>query len=139
MRIYRPGQIRPSEITDQQVWLKRRQLIKAGMVAGTGLMLGGASGLAAAVYSGPGKNLEIRPLKETDYDKDLEPTRYKHITTYNNYYELGYGKRAPAENADALKTRPWSIEVSGECARPGVMDMEDVLGLDQEERIYRFR
>uniref|UniRef100_UPI003AF4FD15 molybdopterin-dependent oxidoreductase n=1 Tax=Thiolapillus sp. TaxID=2017437 RepID=UPI003AF4FD15 len=135
MRIYRPGQIRPSEITDREVWLKRRQLIKAGVAVGAGLMLGGASGLASAVYSGPGRNPRIVPLKETDYGEDLEPTRYKSITTYNNFYELGYGKRAPAENADALKTRPWSIEVSGECARPGVMDIEDVLKLEQEERL----
>lgn len=139
MRTYRPGQIKPSEITNQDIWLKRRQLIKAGMAAGAGLLLGGASGLAAAVYAGPGKNQKIAPLKESDYGAGMEPTRYKSITTYNNFYELGYGKRAPAENADALKTRPWSVKVSGECARPGVMDIEDIMKLDQEERIYRFR
>lgn len=139
MRIYRPGQIKPSEITDREVWLKRRQLIKAGMGVSAGLVLGGASGLAAAVYSGSDRNKKIDALKETDYGKDLEPTRYRSITTYNNFYELGYGKRAPAENAHILKTRPWSIRVSGECAKPGVIDIEDVMKLDQEERIYRFR
>ncbi len=139
MRIHRPGRIKPSEITDQETWLKRRQLMKAGMVAGAGLLLGGVGGLAGAIYSGAEKNSKIAALKEGSWGRDLEPTKYEHITTYNNFYELGYGKRAPAENADALKTRPWSVKVSGECSKPGVMDIEDILRLDQEERIYRFR
>lgn len=139
MPIYRPKNIKPSEITDQDIWLNRRQLIKAGMAAGAGLMLGGMSGLAHAVYSGSGKEKKLLSVKETAYGKSLEPTAYKHVTTYNNFYELGYGKRDPAENAHALKTRPWSIKVSGECAKPGVIDIEDILKFDQEERIYRFR
>jgi sulfoxide reductase catalytic subunit YedY len=139
MRIHRSGRIKPSEITDQETWLKRRQLMKAGMAVGAGLLLGGVGGLAGAIYSGPEKNKKIATLKEGSWGRDLEPTKYKHITTYNNFYELGYGKRAPAENADALKTRPWSVKVSGECGKPGVMDIEDILQLDQEERIYRFR
>lgn len=139
MWIHRSGRIKPSEITDQETWLKRRQLMKGGMAVGAGLLLGGVGGLAGAIYSGPEKNKKIATLKEGSWGRDLEPTKYKHITTYNNFYELGYGKRAPAENADALKTRPWSVKVSGECSKPGVMDMEDILQLDQEERIYRFR
>ncbi len=139
MRIHRSGRIKPSEITDQEIWLKRRQLMKAGMAVGAGLLLGGVGGLAGAIYSGPEKNKKIATLKEGSWGRDLEPTKYKHITTYNNFYELGYGKRAPAENADALKTRPWSVKVSGECSKPGIMDIEDILQLDQEERIYRFR
>lgn len=139
MRIYRPRRIKSSGITDREIWLNRRKLIKASMVAGTGLLLGGVGGLAAVMHAGSGKNQKIVSVEEGVWGKNLEPTKYKHITTYNNFYELGYGKRAPAENADALKTRPWSVKVSGECAKPGIMDIEDVLMLDQEERIYRFR
>ncbi|WP_456379601.1 protein-methionine-sulfoxide reductase catalytic subunit MsrP [Thiolapillus sp.] len=139
MRFYRYGRVKPSEITDQEVWLKRRQLIKAGMAAGAGLLLGGVNGQAAAALSGPGQNQRISLARETAYGKALVPTDYKHITTYNNFYELGYGKEEPAKNAAVLKTSPWSVKVSGECAKPGVMDMEDILKLDQEERIYRFR
>ncbi|WP_456416974.1 protein-methionine-sulfoxide reductase catalytic subunit MsrP [Thiolapillus sp.] len=139
MRFSRYGRIRPSEITDQEVWRKRRQLITAGMAAGAGLLLGGIGSQAGAAMTGPGKNRKILLSGESAYGGNLAPTEYEHITTYNNFYELGYGKEAPAENAAALKTRPWSVKVSGECARPGLMDMEDILKLDQEERIYRFR
>lgn len=138
MRIYRPKPIRTSEITDQQIWLKRRQLIKAGAAVGAGLALGGV-GVANALYSGPGKQKKLLSARESGYGKGLQATAYKHITTYNNFYELGYGKREPAENAETLKTRPWSVRVGGECARPGVIDIEDILKFDQEERIYRFR
>ena len=69
----------------------------------------------------------------------LKPTLWKYITSYNNFYELGTGKGDPAENAHFLKTRPWSIEVSGECEKPGVLDIEELLRLfPREERIYRF-
>ncbi|WP_457673878.1 protein-methionine-sulfoxide reductase catalytic subunit MsrP [Thiolapillus sp.] len=138
MIIKQASRIRPSEITDRDVWLRRRQLIKAA-AAGSGLLLGGMSGVAAALYRGPGDLNRIGNLRETDHGKELKPTAYKHITTYNNFYELGYGKRAPAENAGFLKPRPWTIKVFGECNRPSVVDIEDVLKLDQEERIYRFR
>jgi sulfoxide reductase catalytic subunit YedY len=138
MPVYRPKNIKSSEITDQQVWLRRRQLIKAGAAAGAGLILGGA-GVANALYKGTGKQQKLLSVRETTYGEGLEPTAYKHVTTYNNFYELGYGKRDPAENANALKTRPWSIKVSGECAKPGTMDIEDILKFDQEERICRFR
>ncbi len=138
MLIKPPSRIKPSEITDQEVWLKRRQLIKSA-AAGTGLLLAGSSGLAQALYRGPGKRQGISGIRETDFGEDLKPTAYRHITSYNNFYELGYGKRAPSENAEFLKPRPWTVKVSGECDKPAVVDIEDILKMDQEERIYRFR
>ncbi|WP_456445124.1 protein-methionine-sulfoxide reductase catalytic subunit MsrP [Thiolapillus sp.] len=132
------SRIRSSEITDQEIWQRRRQLIKAA-AAGSGLLLTGMSGIARALYRGPGKLERIPGIYETKYGEDLKPTAYRHITSYNNFYELGYGKRTPAENADFLKPRPWTVKVSGECEKPGVMDIEDILKIDQEERVYRFR
>ncbi len=138
MIIKQSSRIRPSEITDRDVWLRRRQLIKAA-AAGTGLALGGASGLAHALYTGPENHQRISGVRETGYGRGLKPTAYRHVTSYNNFYELGYGKREPAENAEFLKPRPWTVKVSGECNKPAVVDIEDILKIDQEERIYRFR
>ena len=43
-------------------------------------------------------------------------------------------------NAHKLKTEPWAITVEGECERPGVLAIEDLLSkFDLEERIYRLR
>ena len=138
MIIKQVSRIKPSEITDRDVWLRRRELIRAA-AAGTGLALAGASGLAQALYTGPGNHQRMAGVRETEYGRGLKPTAYRHVTSYNNFYELGYGKRLPAENAEFLKTRPWTVKVSGECNKPAVVDIEDILKVDQEERIYRFR
>ncbi|TXI45592.1 MAG: protein-methionine-sulfoxide reductase catalytic subunit MsrP [Lysobacter sp.] len=67
-------------------------------------------------------------------------TRYEDATTYNNFYEFGTDKADPANAAKTLRTRPWSVAVSGECAKPGTLDLDALLkGLTAEERIYRMR
>ena len=65
---------------------------------------------------------------------------YRDITTYNNFYEFGLDKGDPAKYAQALKPRPWSVKVEGECAKPGTYNIEDILKwFPLEERIYRMR
>ncbi len=127
MSRFRPPSIPPSQITDETVWKKRRRIMQAAGVLGAGVLLAGIT----EAGRGGGRKKE---------DDRLEPTPYRYITTYNNFYELGTGKREPAENAHYLTTRPWSIEVSGECEKPGTLDIEDLPRLfPTEERIYRFR
>jgi sulfoxide reductase catalytic subunit YedY len=49
-------------------------------------------------------------------------------------------KGDPARYAHEMTTDPWSVEVSGLCAKPGRYPLEKVIGgLPQEDRIYRFR
>lgn len=57
------------------------------------------------------------------YDTDDAQTPYRDVTTYNNFYEYGVDKDDPAANAHVLKTRPWTIAVEGEVARPQTIDM----------------
>ncbi len=65
---------------------------------------------------------------------------YRDVTTYNNFYEFGLDKGDPAKYASALKPRPWSVKVEGECAKPGTYNIEDILKwFPLEERIYRMR
>ncbi len=146
---------RPSEITDEEIWRRRREFLKAAAAAGVGAGLGGLAGLAGAMSDRPdpdaarrseqasGPKVQARAidnLKKTGVGAGLQPTEYKDFTTYNNFYELGTGKTAPAENAHHLQPRPWSIRVDGECERPGEIGIEDLLsGFTQEERIYRLR
>ena len=86
----------------------------------------GASGLelAARVDDAPG---ETR-------------TPYRDVTSYNNFYEFGVDKDDPAANAHTLRTRPWTLTIDGEVARPEVLDVDRVLRLfPLEERVYRMR
>ena len=110
---------------------------------GVGLIAGGAGVyVLGSRRSSPGRQerQRIAGVQSTDYGQGLDPTGYEHITRYNNFYEFGSGKKSPAERAVNFKTRPWSIEVTGECEKPGVLDVEDILSSHmQQERIYGFR
>lgn len=118
---------RDSDVTDRSLWLNRRQIL-AG-VAGTGLAAAGAP-LQARMHAVPNPR----------YSTTEPPTSFEDITSYNNFYEFGTGKDDPKRYAGALTTDPWSIEIGGECTKPGTYALEDILSrVTIEERIYRFR
>lgn len=124
--------IRSSEITPQHVFKKRRQLLQASVAAGLG-------GLVATPTIAMAKELE-GPIIKSDFSTDEELTSFETASTYNNFYELGTDKSDPSRNADRLKTEPWSITIDGECEKPGVYTLEDILKPHAiEERIYRMR
>ncbi len=133
MLIKRPDPIRPSEITSESNYLNRRQLM-AGLAAGIALP---ACSPQAAELPAEG---ELANVAKSPYSTDETPNSYEDVTTYNNFYELGTGKSDPARNAQYLKPRPWSIEVSGAAENTGTFDLEDFIKPHQlEERIYRLR
>ncbi len=136
MLIKKPDDIKGSEITDPQVYARRREFLKAAAALGIGAIAGQAQALVGAV----GKGTPIGNVLDSQYGQDLEPTAYEHVTGYNNFYEFGTDKGDPARNAHTLKTRPWTLVVDGECEAPGEIGIEDVLKeYAQEERVYRLR
>jgi sulfoxide reductase catalytic subunit YedY len=85
-----------------------------------------------------GKPLDFSPKPE--FSTDEERTPYKDVTSYNNFYEFGTDKNSPALSAHTLRTSPWSVTVEGQCAKPGVYALEDVLKPHSlQERVYRLR
>ena len=136
MLIKKPDDIKGSEITDPQVYARRREFLKAATALGIGAIAGQAQALVGPV----GKGTPIGDVLDSQYGQDLEPTAYEHVTGYNNFYEFGTDKGDPARNARTLKTRPWTLVVDGECEAPGEIGIEDVLkDYPQEERVYRLR
>ena len=125
-----------SRITEESVYLQRRNLLRALAMA-PALTL---SGCADAEPPAAPKQVVTPAQARSGFRTSEELTRYADITSYNNFYEFGTGKTDPSSAARTLKTRPWSVTVSGECAKPGRIAMEDLLkGLTPEERIYRLR
>src|SRR5690606_32076 len=127
------NRIKPSEITPEDVFMNRRQII-AGAVA-AGLVPGLALESKAATIPAEGDEFE----GVTKWPKSLggETTPWEDVTTYNNYYEFGTGKGDPARNAHSLKTDPWTVEVTGEANKRGKFALEDILKPHAlEERIY---
>ncbi len=135
IKVRRSWELKESSVTDEAHFRQRRRLLQAAAAAGVG-----AAMPAIARVSPPDEGRRLANLRDSRWGRDLEPTDYEDITSYNNFLELGTGKRSPARNADHLRTRPWSIRVGGECEKPGEIDIEEILRtIPQEERIYRFR
>ncbi len=125
---------RSSEITPKAVYLRRRQFLALG-AAGAGALL--FPGRAWAAETPHGRKLpDVRPGQPST---DEKKSSFEEITHYNNFYEFGTDKEDPARHAGKLQTRPWTVKVEGECAKPATFDIEKLLGLPIEERVYRLR
>jgi len=115
-----------SEVTPKSVYLNRRRF------------LGGLAALAAAPGASGAAKLE--GAVKSPYSTTEPPTSYKDVTHYNNFYEFGTAKTQPAELARNFRTRPWTVSIEGDVARPKVYDIDALLKLAPlEERIYRHR
>ena len=124
-----------SAVTDETVYRNRRRLL--GAFAATPML--SLAGCADAEV--PPSAVVITPEQAKSGFRTGEPlTRYEDVTGYNNFYEFGTDKADPSRAKKTLRTSPWNVAVSGECARPGNVALEDLLeGLTPEERIYRLR
>jgi len=131
MLIRRNPAIPEREVTRPDLYLGRRAFLRsAGLVAGAAL----APTLACRAES---------PASEGDPDPfhtREEPTPFEDATRYNNFYEFGTDKTDPQRYAQHFRTRPWTVEIAGEVAKPARVDLDDLLGPHPiEERIYRLR
>jgi sulfoxide reductase catalytic subunit YedY len=134
--MYKDPSIRPSEITDEFVYLNRRRFLLAA----------GFSALGAAVSSGrllAAQNRELQPfdeVMESRFSTDEAPNSWEDITTYNNFYEFGTDKSQPHRYARDFEPHPWEVEIAGECEKPGTYAFEDIIRPHPlEGRIYRLR
>ena len=60
--------------------------------------------------------------------------------SHNNFYEFLPGRGGPAWRfAGDFEVEPWKIEITGECAKPQTVDLDDLFAFPHEERIYHFR
>src|SRR5262245_28721313 len=107
MLIKKPADIRSSEITDQKLYLNRREFLRAaGMVtaAGTGI-LAATDAVSAATPAPHGPKLPNVAKSPLSLSPNVEtPNTWEQITTYNNYYEFGLDKDAPSYTAGKMKT-----------------------------------
>ncbi len=120
--------IPPSEITPKEVYLSRRDFMKAAGVVGAGALLAACAPQTTPTPSDPAALL------------DDKLNSYEDITNYNNYYEFSTNKEAVAPLSKDFRTRPWDVEVTGLVNNPKTYAIEDLLkNFPQEERVYRLR
>jgi sulfoxide reductase catalytic subunit YedY len=132
-----------SEITPQAVYEQRRRLLKTLAAGAAGSVLAAwAARDARAAFAGPGRlpKLAAGTTSVAGAATMEKVTDYQDATTYNNFYEFGTDKSDPAHNAGKLQTRPWTVAIEGNVAKPQTLDIEQLMKLaPMEERIYRLR
>ncbi|MBI5351423.1 MAG: protein-methionine-sulfoxide reductase catalytic subunit MsrP [Chloroflexi bacterium] len=134
--LYKSVPVRSSEITPKQVYLSRRDFMKAATLATSAALL---AACAPSVTAQPQDAGPVPTSNATDELGDMVNT-YSDITTYNNYYEFSTDKQSVASLAKDFKTTPWTVEVGGLVNKPKTYGVEDLLKLfPPEERIYRLR
>jgi sulfoxide reductase catalytic subunit YedY len=128
------GDLGEKDATPERLWLRRREFLTLG-----------AAGAAGAMLPAPGRAAEptgeaLSPGARKELAGGEKPTPWEHVTSYNNFYELGTEKDDPKRNAGSLRPRPWTLRVDGEVKKPLTLDVDALLrGFGLEERIYRMR
>ena len=125
-------EISESEVTPEPIFRRRREIIKAAGGIGGALLLNPLAALRAS--------LPIDSYQAEAITLDEELTPEEDATSYNNFYEFGLDKEDPKRYSKSFRTDDWSIEVGGECEKPGTVGLEDLFRPHSiEERIYRLR
>jgi methionine sulfoxide reductase catalytic subunit len=97
-----------------------------------------AAGRAAETVPDP--TADLYPAKRNElYRLDRPVTDEKQVENYNNFYEFGTDKDI-AEDAQALKIRPWTVTIDGLVEKPTTIAFDDLIRkMPLEERLYRHR
>ena len=145
MLIKKPDDIKSSEITDRRVYLSRRSFMRGAALAAstvaTGLLYRRLLAPDVQVVNPPGRPDPVSQSGTKSWGLPGEDaTPLKDIASFNNFYEFGTDKYSPARRAQALVTKPWTVEVGGLVNKPKVFDLDELTRLfPPEDRIYRLR
>lgn len=121
------------DVTPETIFYQRRKIITA---LGLGIAASALPKVGMAETQSHLQSLQFKP----DPNKGLELTPENKVIGYNNFYEFGVDKSAPAKNATNFKTDPWILEIGGEVENPFSLNHQQLLNtFPLEERIYRFR
>ena len=136
MLIRKAADIPSSEITDHKLYVRRREFLKAWGLAAAGV----AAGVSTSTRRLPKRPAPLEDVVKGPFGTTEALTPYESVTTYNNFYEFGTDKESPARTAGSLRTRPWTVQVDGECNNPATYAIDDLIKPHAlEERVYRMR
>jgi len=128
IRIPEGWEIPEREATPEEVYVNRRQWLRAAGFLGTAGLVAGAGGPYPA-------------RRNPEFTLDRPVTEEWAATGYNNFYEFdAMDKQAVKNKVGQFVTSPWRIEVTGLVNKPKTFDLDDLLKtMPFEERLYRFR
>ncbi|MEP1446937.1 MAG: protein-methionine-sulfoxide reductase catalytic subunit MsrP [Paraglaciecola sp.] len=144
IRVPKSNAIKESQITDENVYQNRRQILKSMGFLGASALLASPTANAIDWFgSTEQKKFTTESLKFSkpqQFRSDDELTPKQKIISHNNFYEFGTGKSDPVAMSQSFKVDPWSLTIDGLVEKPITLGYEDLYKtLDLEERIYRLR
>ncbi len=136
--IHKKGwEIPEREATPESVAFNRRAFIKASGLLGAGAIGAGWPKISLAATD---PTASLYPAKRNEaftLDRPLTPEQT--ASRYNNFYEFSLSKSAFMQ-AEALKTRPWTVKIDGLVEKPMELGIDDLIkAMPLEERLYRHR
>ncbi|MBI3668389.1 MAG: protein-methionine-sulfoxide reductase catalytic subunit MsrP [Acidobacteria bacterium] len=136
----KPASIPSSEITPQSVYLNRRKFLAGVSLAGAALATGRGLLEMVSPLTTVQAGAKLNAVLKSPFSTPEKQTPYNDVTHYNNFYEFGTSKEAPAERARNFKTSPWTLSIEGLVNKPRTYDLDAILKIAPlEERIYRHR
>jgi sulfoxide reductase catalytic subunit YedY len=136
--LHKPSwQLHENQATPEHIFRNRRDFLKTL----------GMGSLAFAGLSSPawGQTSTVTiPLPSYSRNPDFADagrpvTTEELTTTFNNFYEFGFSKSAPAHNARGFSLDPYTLKIGGLVDKPTELDLDQIETLSFQERVYRFR
>jgi methionine sulfoxide reductase catalytic subunit len=138
MFIKTPADIRYSEVTPKQLYLRRREFIQTAAAG----VIGGAAALSPLAIErlSAQTRTKLPNVRKSSFSTSETVNSYEDVTGYNNFYEFGTDKADPKANSQRFNPRPWTIKVEGLVKTPTTLDIDALVKPHAlEERIYRMR
>jgi sulfoxide reductase catalytic subunit YedY len=136
-----------SEITPPQLYLSRRDFLKAAGLASAAAFLtacGATHPSTNGTSSASGTPTQSPPVPDNPLGLTVDElgnplNSFEEITNYNNYYEFSTNKQEVNPLSANFSTASWTLEVGGLVQNPRTYALEDLVKFEQKERIYRLR
>ena len=144
IRTPKPNEIKENQVTDENIYQNRRQIVKSMGFLGASALLTSQHAQAVNWFSNENNDIfETTPLEFSQpvvYHSDEVLTPEQKVIKHNNFYEFGTAKSDPAEKSQDFKVDPWSLSIGGLVESPLTLNYDDLYKrFDLEERIYRMR
>jgi sulfoxide reductase catalytic subunit YedY len=136
IRRRRGWEIPEREATPESLALGRRAFL--GSLAGAGGVLALAGCGARAEAPAPPATRSLAATRNATFVLDGRTTDPATAARYNNFYEFSQDKDV-WRHIEKFQTRPWTVEVTGLVQQPKTWDIDALLKMPLEERLYRHR
>jgi len=140
MLIGKPDDIPTAQVTDKNLYLRRRDFIGGAAAAAVMAAITPIKAWALGQPNGPHGRTALTVAERKLMAGGETVTSYKSATHYNNFYEFSTTKEEVADMARGFTTEPWTVRIEGEVKKPMIVDIEQlIMRFALEERAYRMR